>query len=66
MRSNEDLKSERDRIVQGLEETYKRLIESKKRNNSPMIVVRNGKIEAVDPNEMPATITYKRKSIETV
>jgi hypothetical protein len=28
--------------------------------NSPMIVTRGGKIIAVDANDMPATIVYKR------
>ena len=60
MGTKEQLKEERDRIVIGLEETYKRLIEYKKQKNSPMIVVRNGKIEAVDPNEILPTTLYKR------
>lgn len=62
MRTKDQLKEERDKIVRGLEETYKRLIEYKKRINSPMIVIRNGKIEAVDPNDMLPTVVYKRKS----
>lgn len=60
MGTKEQLKEERDRIVKGLEETYRRLVEYKKQNKSPMIVVRNGKIEAVDPNEIPPTTMYKR------
>lgn len=48
----------REKVVKGLEETYRRLIEFKKEKNSPMIVMRNGKIEAVDPHDMPATITH--------
>jgi hypothetical protein len=58
--TNELLKEERDKIVKGLEETYKRLIAFKKKMNSPMIVTRGGKIIAVDANDMPATIVYKR------
>ncbi|WP_113922486.1 hypothetical protein [Cognataquiflexum aquatile] len=60
METKEQLKDERDRIVKGLEETYRRLIEFKKQKNSPMIVVRNGKIVAVDPNEIMPTVLYKR------
>jgi hypothetical protein len=60
MGTKEQLKDERDRIVKGLEETYRKLIEFKKQKNSPMIVVRNGKIVAVDPNEIMPTILYKR------
>lgn len=62
MGTKEQLKEERDRIVKGLEETYKRLVEYKKRMKSPMIVVRNGKIEAVDPNEVLPTTLYKRNA----
>lgn len=61
MEKNEQLKEERDRIVKGLEETYRRLLEYKKQKKSPMIVVRDGKIVAVDPNEMLPTTLYKRK-----
>ncbi len=60
MATKEQLKEERDRIVKGLEETYKRLIEYKKQKNSPIIVVRNGKIVAVDPNDILPTTLYKR------
>ncbi|WP_226388940.1 hypothetical protein [Penaeicola halotolerans] len=61
MESKEKLKEERDKIVKGLEETYKKLVEYKKQRNSPMIVLRDGKVEAVDANEMKSTIVYKRK-----
>ncbi|SHM52115.1 hypothetical protein SAMN04488057_1025 [Cyclobacterium lianum] len=60
MGTKEQLKEERDKIVKGLEETYRRLIEYKKQKKSPMIVVRNGKIVAVDPNEILPTTLYKR------
>lgn len=62
MGTKEQLKEERDRIVKGLEETYKKLVEYKKQKKSPMIVVRNGKIEAVDPNEILPTTLYKRSA----
>ncbi len=62
MGTKEQLKEERDKIVKGLEETYRRLIEYKKQKKSPMIVVRNGKVVAVDPNEILPTILYKRKA----
>ena len=62
MGTKEQLKEERDRIVKGLEETYRKLIEYKKQKKSPMIVVRNGKIVAVDPNEIQPTTLYKRNS----
>ena len=58
------LKEERDKIVKGLEETYRRLIEFKKQKNSPMIVLGGGKITAVDPHRMPPTTLYKRDADE--
>jgi hypothetical protein len=62
MVTKEQLKEERDRIIKGLEETYRKLIEYKKQKKSPMIVVRNGKIEAVDPNDILPTTIYKRNA----
>lgn len=62
MGTKEQLKEERDRIVKGLEETYRKLVEYKKQKKSPMIVVRNGKIVEVDPNEMLPTTLYKRNA----
>lgn len=62
MGTKEQLKEERDRIVKGLEETYRRLIEYKKQKKSPMIVVRKGKMEAVDPNEILPPTLYKRSA----
>jgi hypothetical protein len=61
MGTKEQLKEERDRIVKGLEEAYRKLIEFKKQKNSPMIVIRNGEIVAVDPNEIVPSVSYKRK-----
>ena len=49
-----------DKIVRGLELTYKRLIEFKKSKNSPLVVSRNGKVVKLDPHEVPSTTTYKR------
>jgi hypothetical protein len=62
MLTKEQLKEERDLIVKGLEETYRRLVEYKKHKKSPMIIVRNGKIEAVDPNEVNPSVLYKRNA----
>ncbi|MBR9859384.1 hypothetical protein GYB22_01260 [bacterium] len=62
MTTKEQLKEERDKIVKGLEETYKRLVEYKKQKKSPLIVVKNGKIEAVDPFSILPTTMYKRNA----
>ncbi len=56
------MKEERDKIVRGLEETYRKLVIFKKEKNSPMIVLREGKITAVDPNDIPTTTLHKRNA----
>ena len=60
MESNNKFKEERDKIVKGLEEAYRRLVEYKKQKDSPIIVSRNGEILEINPNEIQPTITYKR------
>ncbi|HEX7367662.1 MAG TPA: hypothetical protein VF273_11230 [Pelobium sp.] len=42
----------RDKIIVGLELTYKRLIEFKKQKNSVMVVMRDGKITKVKPEDL--------------
>ena len=62
MEKNNLLREERDKIVKGLEETYRKLVEYKKKMKSPLVILRNGKIEEVDPNDVLPTIFYKRKA----
>lgn len=62
MGTKEQLKEERDKIVKGLEETYRKLILFKKEKNSPMVVLREGKITEVDPNDILPTTLYKRNA----
>lgn len=62
MKDKRQLKEERDKIVKGLEETYKRLVEYKKQKNSPIIVLRDGKIAEVNPNEISPTTLYSRNA----
>ncbi|WP_375579357.1 hypothetical protein ABWH96_20520 [Marivirga tractuosa] len=62
MGTKEQLKEERDKIVKGLEETYRKLVLFKKEKNSPMIVLRHGKITEVDPNDILPTTLYKRNA----
>ena len=62
MATKQQLKEERDKIVKGLEETYRRLVEYKKQKNSPMVVLRNGEIVELDPNEILPTTSYKRNA----
>lgn len=62
MGTKEQLKEERDKIVKGLEEAYRKLVLFKKEKNSPMIVLREGKITEVDPNDILPTTLYKRNA----
>lgn len=62
METKEQLKEERDKIVKGLEEAYRKLVLFKKEKNSPMIVLRDGKITEVDPNNILPTTSYKRNA----
>lgn len=62
METKEELKEERDKIVKGLEETYRKLVLFKKEKNSPMIVLVDGKITEVDPNDIAPTTVYKRSA----
>ena len=42
---------QRDKILKGLELAYEKLIEFKKSKNSKMVVVREGKIVFLDPDD---------------
>ena len=61
---NRQTVDESEKIIKGLEETYKRLIESKKKLNGSLIIRRNGKIVEVNPHDLPPTIQIHRKNIE--
>jgi hypothetical protein len=41
--------SDRDKILQGMDKVYERLIESKKKTNSDLIVLRNNHIIRIKP-----------------
>lgn len=62
MGTKKQLKEERDKIVKGLEETYRRLLEVKKRNKSVMIIMKDGKVIAADLEDLMPTVQYKRRS----
>lgn len=61
MDNNKYFKEERDKIIAGLEEAYKRLVEFKKQKNSPMVVSKEGKILEIDPNDVLPSTKYRRK-----
>lgn len=60
MENNIDSKEERDNIMKGLEETYRKLVEFKKAKHSPLVVAKNGEPIEISPNEIPPTTVYKR------
>jgi hypothetical protein len=62
MGTKEELKEEHDIIVKGLEEIYRKLVQFKKEKNSPMIVLQEGEITEVDPNDILPTTSYKRNA----
>jgi hypothetical protein len=57
-----ETEEEFDKILFGLEETYKNLVKFKREKNSPIIVEQDGKIVALDPFEVPDSLT---KDIDT-
>lgn len=51
MESDDKFKEERDKIIKGLEIAYTRLLEYKRKKNSPMVISREGKILEINPND---------------
>lgn len=41
-----------DKIVLGMEKVYQKLIDFKKKNNSDLIILRDGKVVRVKPEEL--------------
>ena len=60
MAARKDFEEERDKIVKGLEEAYRRLVLYKIQKKSPLVISQNGKIIEVPPNEISPTTLYKR------
>jgi len=52
MDNREQLSELKEQVNQGLKEAYRKMVEFKKRNNSPLIVSRNGKVIAIPPDEI--------------
>ena len=45
----------------GLKEAYRKMVAFKKKNNSPLIVSRNGKVIAIPPEEILPTTSAKNE-----
>jgi hypothetical protein len=61
MDSNAEIAERRKMIVEGLEISYKKLVEFKRYKNSPLIVGKDEKIIEVPPDEILPTTQYIRK-----
>jgi hypothetical protein len=48
------------KILQGLEKSYQKLVEFKLYKNSPLIVAKNGVIIEIQPEKILPTTTYKK------
>ncbi|MDT0651147.1 hypothetical protein [Autumnicola edwardsiae] len=61
MDRNAEIAERRKMIVEGLEISYKKLVEFKRYKNSPLIVGKDQKIIEVPPDEILPTTRYIRK-----
>lgn len=52
MKEDKEMIELRDKIIEGLKLSYKRLIEFKKQKNSVLVVMRGGKIVKLKPEEL--------------
>lgn len=60
METKEQIRDIKQKVIKGLEEAYRLLIEFKKQKNTPVIISKDGKVIEVDPNEILPTTKYKR------
>ncbi|MEQ8687310.1 MAG: hypothetical protein RIG68_04120 [Imperialibacter sp.] len=63
MDNNEELRELREQVSLGLKEAYRKMVEFKKRNNSPLIVSRNGKVVAIPPDEILPTTNARNEYV---
>jgi hypothetical protein len=58
---NEQLRELEEKVSLGLKEAYRKMAEFKKKNNSPLIVSRNGKVTSIPANEILPTTKAKNE-----
>lgn len=51
-----------DKIVDGLELAYEKMVEFKRYKKTPLVISKNGVIIEIPPEEIPPTTKYKRIS----
>jgi len=57
----EQLRELEEKVNLGLKEAYRKMAEFKKKNNSPLIVSRNGQVTSVPPSEILPTTNAKNE-----
>ncbi len=60
METKKQIREIREKIIKGLEDAYRSLVEFKKQKNSPLIISKDGKVVEVNPDEILPTTIYKR------
>jgi len=65
MEINEQLQELEEKVNRGLKEAYRKMTEFKKKNNSPLIVSRDGKVISIPANEILPTTSSKNESLGT-
>ena len=63
MEISEQLRELEEQVSLGLKKAYRKMVAFKKRNNSPLIVSRNGKVTTIPPDEILPT-TRAKKNID--
>ncbi|NJY63465.1 hypothetical protein HC174_11970 [Salinimicrobium sp. CDJ15-81-2] len=66
MDKREQITEKRNKIVEGLEKSYQKLVEFKRYKKSPLIVARNGEIQEIAHEKILPTTTYIKNSGESV
>jgi hypothetical protein len=61
MEISEELKELKEKMILGLEESYRKMVIFKKQKNSPLIVSQNGKVIAIQPEDIPPTTSEKKQ-----
>jgi hypothetical protein len=56
-----ELRELEEKVNRGLKEAYRKMVEFKKKNNSPLIVSRDGKVIAIPPDEILPTTSAKNE-----
>ncbi|MEQ6119512.1 hypothetical protein [Reichenbachiella sp. MALMAid0571] len=58
---NEQLRELEEKVNIGLKEAYRKMVEFKKKNNSPLVVSRDGKVVSIPADEILPTTNAKNE-----